>query len=62
MQWITEEYGGNVPIYITENGHSDRIGNLDDMHREYFYKHYINQLLKGGHHFSIDMCYDFNNI
>ena len=24
-----------------------RIGNLDDMHREYYYKHYINQLLKG---------------
>lgn len=46
MNWITEEYGGNVPIYLTENGHSDRIGNLDDMHREYFYKHYINQLLK----------------
>ena len=46
MSWITEEYGETVPIYITENGYSDRIGNLDDMHREYFYKHYINQLLK----------------
>jgi len=48
MSWITEEYGETVPIYITENGYSDRIGNLDDMHREYFYKHYINQLLKSS--------------
>ena len=48
MNWITEEYGNDVPIYITENGFSDFIGNLDDMHREYYYKHYINQLLKGN--------------
>ena len=47
MNWIKKEYGADVPIYITENGLSDRIGNLDDMHREYYYKHYINQLLKG---------------
>ena len=47
MNWIKKEYGAEVPIYITENGLSDRIGNLDDMHRKYYYKHYINQLLKG---------------
>ena len=47
MKWIKEQYGADVPIYVTENGYSDRIGNLDDMHREYYYKHYINQLLKG---------------
>ena len=47
MNWIKKEYGADVPIFITENGLSDRIGNLDDMHREYYYKHYINQLLKG---------------
>ena len=47
MNWVKEEYGADVPIYITENGFSDRIGNLDDLHREYYYKHYINQLLKG---------------
>lgn len=35
-----------VPIYITENGFSDFIGNIDDMQRVYYYKHYINQLLK----------------
>ena len=47
MNWVKGEYGAEVPVYITENGFSDRIGNLDDMHREYYYKHYINQLLKG---------------
>ena len=47
MKWIKEQYGADVPIYVTENGYSDRIGNLDDMHREYYFKHYINQLLKG---------------
>ena len=47
VNWIKNEYGAELPIYITENGVSDRIGNLDDMHREYYYKHYINQLLKG---------------
>ena len=47
MNWIKKEYGAEIPIYVTENGVSDRIGNLDDMHREYYFKHYINQLLKG---------------
>ena len=44
--------GQSVPIVITENGVSDRIGNLDDLQRVYFLKHYINQLLKGGCVFS----------
>ena len=39
-----------LPIIISENGVSDRIGNLDDMQRIYFYKHYLNQLLKGERH------------
>ena len=43
-----KEYGDSVPIVITENGVSDHIGNLDDMHRIYFFKHYLNQLLKGN--------------
>ena len=47
MTWIADQIGADVPIYITENGFSDLIGNLDDLHREYYYKHYINQLLKG---------------
>ncbi len=46
MNWIKNEYGASIPVYITENGFSDKIGNLDDMQREYYYKHNINQLLK----------------
>jgi len=45
MQWIRGEYGG-IPVYITENGVSDRQGNQDDLSRIYYLKHNINQLLK----------------
>ena len=27
-----------------QNGVSDNLGNLDDLHRIYYYKHYINQV------------------
>jgi beta-glucosidase/6-phospho-beta-glucosidase/beta-galactosidase len=47
VNWLADQYGRDLPIYVTENGFSDRQGNLDDMHRIYYYKHYINQLLKG---------------
>ena len=46
MNWITDNYGP-WDIYITENGFSDYQGNLDDLQRIYYYKHYINNLLKG---------------
>ena len=46
MQWIKTEYD-NFPVLITENGVSDRNGSLDDQHRVYFYKHYINNVLQG---------------
>ena len=46
MNWIKDEYD-NVPVYITENGFSDKAGNIDDVGRIYYYKHYINFLLKG---------------
>ena len=46
MNWIKANHG-DVPIYITENGFSDYQGNLDDQQRIYYYKHYLNQLLKG---------------
>ena len=39
-------YYEDVDVYVTENGVSDRLGNLDDLHRIYYYKHYLNQLLK----------------
>ena len=45
MNWIKANYG-DVAVYITENGVSDKLGNLDDLHRIYYYKHYLNQLLK----------------
>ena len=47
VAWIKNEYG-DIPIVITENGFSDKQGNLDDLHRIYYLKHYINQLLKGN--------------
>ena len=45
MNWVKDHYG-NIPVYITENGFSDKLGNTDDLQRIYVYKHYINQLLK----------------
>ena len=45
LQWIKSHYG-DVDVHVTENGVSDRLGNLDDLHRVYYYKHYLNQLLK----------------
>jgi len=47
MQFIKSHYG-DIPVYITENGFSDAQGNLDDMQREYYFKHHINQLLKAS--------------
>ena len=49
MNWLANEYGRNLDLYITENGVSDNQGNLDDISRIYYYKHYLNQLLKGSH-------------
>lgn len=47
LKFIKDEYG-NPPIYVTENGVSERGAvDLNDMHRTYFYKNYINQGLKG---------------
>jgi len=43
LNWLSQ-YA--KPIIVTENGFSDFLGNLDDMQRTYYYKHYINQLLK----------------
>lgn len=46
VNWIKREYG-DVPIYITENGVSDNTGTLNDTTRVYYYKQYLNELLKG---------------
>lgn len=47
LKFIKDEYG-NPPIYVTENGVSER-GEVDlnDIHRKYYYESYINQALKG---------------
>lgn len=45
VNWVRRQYG-DLPIYITENGDSDRNATLDDWHRVYFYRYYCNELLK----------------
>jgi len=45
LNWASAEYG-HPDIYVTENGFSDKLGNLDDLQRVYYYKHYTNQILK----------------
>ncbi|KAI9535162.1 hypothetical protein NQZ68_007253 [Dissostichus eleginoides] len=46
LKFIKDEYG-NPPIYVTENGISERGEvNLNDVHRKYYYEQYINQALK----------------
>lgn len=47
LNWVKYTYG-DFPIYITENGISDRNGSLQDEHRIFYYKHYINNILKGN--------------
>ncbi len=46
LTWIKDRFN-NPEIIITENGISDRAGNVDDMMRVYYYKHNINSMLKG---------------
>ncbi|CAG0896857.1 unnamed protein product, partial [Darwinula stevensoni] len=45
LNYIKDRYG-NPEVIITENGSSDRAGNLDDALRIYQLKHYINNILK----------------
>lgn len=47
LRWIKEEYN-NPPIYVTENGVSER-GAIDfnDTWRIHYYQNYINEALKG---------------
>lgn len=46
LNWIKNTYS-NMPVYVTENGVSDRNGSLVDYHRIHFYRSYINEMLKG---------------
>ena len=46
LNWINDNFNPGE-IIITENGFSDLQGNVDDIQRIYYYKHYINQILRG---------------
>ena len=46
LKWASATFLGDKKIYITENGFSDLQGNLDDLSRVYYYKHYINQVFQ----------------
>ncbi len=46
LNWINDNFNPGEVI-ITENGFSDLQGNVDDIQRIYYYKHYINQILRG---------------
>lgn len=53
LNWVKFTYG-DFPIYITENGVSDRNGSLQDNHRIFYYKQYINNVFKGWSNFRSD--------
>lgn len=45
LKWIKDRYG-NPPVYVTENGVSDK-GEMMDVSRATYYTRYINEVLKG---------------
>ena len=47
LNWIKFHYG-RIPVYITENGVSDKDGTLEDKHRIDYFNSYINEVLKGN--------------
>ncbi|XP_068103184.1 lactase/phlorizin hydrolase-like [Hyperolius riggenbachi] len=47
LNWIKEDFN-NPPIYITENGVSERGTHLQDVWREHYYRYYINEALKAA--------------
>ena len=47
LNFVQQRYN-NPEILITENGISDRNGQLDDAMRIYYFKYYLNNVLKGG--------------
>jgi len=47
LNWISDEYGADLPIYVTENGVSTKdIFELEDTIRVDYYTAYINEVLK----------------
>ncbi|CAG0894932.1 unnamed protein product [Darwinula stevensoni] len=61
LNYIKDRYG-NPEVIITENGSSDRAGNLDDALRIYQLKHYINNILKGSFTPSVPVLLDGCNV
>lgn len=48
LNWVSEEYGSDTAIYITENGVStEDVNDLNDESRTKYYMAYINEVLKG---------------
>jgi len=56
LNWLKKEYN-NVPVYVTENGVSDRNGTLRDYHRIHYYRTYVNEMLKGKTDGSYKVCF-----
>ncbi|KAG8550714.1 hypothetical protein GDO81_022542 [Engystomops pustulosus] len=54
LNWIKEEFN-NPPIYVTENGISERGTNLNDVWREHYYKLYVNEALKAFKYDGVDL-------
>ncbi|XP_053327174.1 lactase/phlorizin hydrolase [Spea bombifrons] len=54
LNWIKEECN-NPPIYVTENGISERGTNLNDKWREHYYKSYVNEALKAVKYDGVDL-------
>ena len=46
LNFVKNNYG-HPPMFITENGVSERNGTLEDDSRIIFYRDYINNVLKG---------------
>lgn len=59
LNWLKEEYN-NPPIYVTENGVSQRgETDLNDTLRIYYLRSYINEALKGRTGLSPPPCAPF---
>uniref|UniRef100_A0A8C5R781 Lactase n=1 Tax=Leptobrachium leishanense TaxID=445787 RepID=A0A8C5R781_9ANUR len=54
LNWIKEECN-NPPIYVTENGISERGTDLNDKWREHYYKYYVNEALKAIEYDGVDL-------
>nr|XP_033803152.1 lactase-phlorizin hydrolase [Geotrypetes seraphini] len=54
LNWIKEEYN-NPPIYVTENGISERGTELNDPWRTHYYRSYIDEALKAVKYDGVDV-------